>query len=620
MWVPATIHVLENGNVSRSANGYTVKKGIWDGADTVPRVYLPGTTMYEDSSIQREEFVRLVLQSLRDIGYMHAADTLEAESGYQLESSLVSGFRYSILGGRWDEAEEALEDLGVQDEDEVKSAKFMIRQQKYLESLEARQTDVALRILRNELAPLRYNLDRLHLLSSFMMCSSNEDLRSRAKWSGSLGGSRAELLGKLQRTVPPSVMIPPRRLEALLNQAQDTQRRSCLYHNTRAPFSLLIDHDCGRAQFPGVTTNVLAEHDDEVWNVEWSPDGKFLASGGTDQNVFIWRIGARRECHVEHVLRDFDGDISALAWSNDGTMLLTAADKTVKLWIVKTGVCSKEITDHTDIVGSLKWLPDNSGFVTTGMDAKLFFYVRRGDKGGNHSTTEPYMTKVGLRMVDIAISPNGRYLLAVGQPHEARGVSNGPLFDLPVGVYATPSDDYRAKRTQLMVFDRETDTRFYSQIRIGDMTSVKISADSKLALINFAPNVVFLWDIEGLQLVRRYVGHQHTGQVLRSCFGGSSGSWIVAGGEDALIHVWHRETSEVLEVLGGHKHGSVNSVVWNPVDDGVFASCSDDGTVRIWEAPTWTFTGGRTANMKAPLGARVNGFHLEDTSVSQEWT
>lgn len=79
---------------------------------------------------------------------------------------------------------------------------------------------------------------------------------------------------------------------------------------------------------------------------------------------------------------------------------------------------------------------------------------------GNHSTTEPSVTKVGLRMVDIAISSNGRYLLAVGQPNEARGVSNGPLFDLPVGVYATPNDDCRAKRTQLMVFDRETDTRF----------------------------------------------------------------------------------------------------------------------------------------------------------------
>lgn len=36
---------------------------------TVARVYPSGTTMYPDSSIQREEYIRLVLQSLRDIGY-----------------------------------------------------------------------------------------------------------------------------------------------------------------------------------------------------------------------------------------------------------------------------------------------------------------------------------------------------------------------------------------------------------------------------------------------------------------------------------------------------------------------------------------------------------------------
>jgi WD repeat-containing protein 26 len=37
---------------------------------SVKAVMLPGTTLYEDSPIDREEFVRLVIQSLRDVGYM----------------------------------------------------------------------------------------------------------------------------------------------------------------------------------------------------------------------------------------------------------------------------------------------------------------------------------------------------------------------------------------------------------------------------------------------------------------------------------------------------------------------------------------------------------------------
>lgn len=43
--------------------------------------------------------------------------------------------------------------------------KFLIRQQKFLEALEALETKKALVILRNELAPLNSDSDRLHLLS-----------------------------------------------------------------------------------------------------------------------------------------------------------------------------------------------------------------------------------------------------------------------------------------------------------------------------------------------------------------------------------------------------------------------------------------------------------------------
>jgi len=50
---------------------------------------------------------------------------------------------------------------------------------------------------------------------------------------------------------------------------------------------------------------------------------------------------------------------------------------------------------------------------------------------------------------------------------------------------------------------------------------------------------------------------------------------------DSNIHVWHRQTGKLIDVLEGHKN-SVNSVSWNPVNAGMLASASDDRTVKIW--------------------------------------
>lgn len=54
---------LTNGS-SGVGNG-TQKHG-----KSIARVNVPGVTLYEDSPVLREEFVRLVVQTLRDVGYM----------------------------------------------------------------------------------------------------------------------------------------------------------------------------------------------------------------------------------------------------------------------------------------------------------------------------------------------------------------------------------------------------------------------------------------------------------------------------------------------------------------------------------------------------------------------
>lgn len=90
-----------------------------------------------------------------------------------------------------------------------------------------------------------------------------------------------------------------------------------------------------------------------------------------------------------------------------------------------------------------------------------------------------------------------------------------------------------------------------------------------------------MWDLETHQLIAKYIGQKQTRFVIRSCFGGINENFIVSGSEDSQIYIWNRNYQKLLYVLPGHA-GTVNAVHWCPFDPHLFASGSDDHTVRIW--------------------------------------
>lgn len=120
----------------------------------------------------------------------------------------------------------------------------------------------------------------------------------------------------------------------------------------------------------------------------------------------------------------------------------------------------------------------------------------------------------------------------------------------------------------------------------------------------FRPQELQLWDLASARIIRKFTGQRQGHHVIRSCFGGVDENFIVSGSEgdeffyqlhfeqcidsadiDGKVYVWHRETGVLLEVLNGHGDGSVNDVAWNPRNPNMFASCSDDCSIRIWESP-----------------------------------
>lgn len=205
------------------------------------------------------DIVRLIGQHLKLIGLDRTAEVLMQESGCSLEHPAATKFREHVLSGDWHKADYDLQELqSIVEADELKltskhtnliEMKFLLLEQKYLEYLDDSRPIDALHVLRNELTPLQHNTPRVHQLSSYMMCTNNEELYERAGWEGKNIRSRTRLMDRLQSFLPASVMLPPRRLHTLLRQAVELQTEHCTHHDMAWEtsvdnVSLLSDHNC----------------------------------------------------------------------------------------------------------------------------------------------------------------------------------------------------------------------------------------------------------------------------------------------------------------------------------------------------------------------------------------
>ena len=145
------------------------------------------------------------------MGYNSAAESVSLASGFDLESPTVAAFRSAIVEGNWAEAEQLLSGATVSGERGHQGGnglvltsgadrnvmRFWIRQQKFLELLENRETSQALAVLRTELTPLNQDVQKLPFLSSLLMCQTRDDLLAKANWDGAYGRSRQILLSEL---------------------------------------------------------------------------------------------------------------------------------------------------------------------------------------------------------------------------------------------------------------------------------------------------------------------------------------------------------------------------------------------------------------------------------------
>ncbi|KAK9777882.1 hypothetical protein SCAR479_05565 [Seiridium cardinale] len=528
----------------------------------------------------REEVTRILIQALADMGYHGAAESVSKDSGFELENKTVMAFRTAVLEGAWDHAEGLLSGATSTDTRQSQNGnglvlahdadrnlmRFWIRQQKYLELLEERDTGRALMVLRNEVTPLYHDPQKLQFLSSLLMCKTPEDLKSSATWDGAHGKSRAVLLSELSKCISPSVMLPEHRLAVLLHQVKQNQIGMCMFHSSADSPSLYADHACDRRKFPSEPIIELDDHSGEVWQVAFSHDGTKLASGGGDKQVIIYDVPSFK---VLHTLRDHGSGVGNVAWSWDDSMLVTCCqDRFARLWNANTGTLIRMLDRFSEPVSSCVWALDNQSFIIGSLDRSqpLTQWDLNGNRIVDWAPTH--------RVEDLAASSDGRWLVAMDDKNH-------------IHIYNLTNRD--------LEYSIDLRTR---------LTSVSISADSRFLLINHQSGLAELFDLLLKEHVQSYTGHTGGDYMIRSAFGGANESFVVSGSEDGTINIWHKATAMPVERLPGHQPRT-NSVSWSPTDPCLFASCGDDGKTKIWSNDEWL----RKHSQES--GPSSNGWHGE---------
>lgn len=118
-------------------------------------------------------------------------------------------------------------------------------------------------------------------------------------------------------------------------------------------------------------------HSDTILAVEYSPDGKWLATAGADK---LCRLHDPQTGEMVKILEGHTHFVQSLSWQNQAQQLATAsADKTIKTWDVETGERRQSITGFGKEVSAIVYVGDTEQLVSVSLDGHT--RMHRGDNG-----------------------------------------------------------------------------------------------------------------------------------------------------------------------------------------------------------------------------------------------
>ena len=183
----------------------------------------------------------------------------------------------------------------------------------------------------------------------------------------------------------------------------------------------------------------LRGHDDVIFSVAFSPDGKRLLSASFDHSVRLWDVHAHKSLREYTHHSDF---VYAVAFTPDGKKLASASkDRTVQLVDVETGKGLFTFSGMDQDVMAVACSPDGKAVVSSGLEPALHWWnPQTGElikKQGGH----------GQGTHELAFSKDGKRLVSAGADRTVRSwdpatqaaVKTFPAGSVPYSVAISPA-------------------------------------------------------------------------------------------------------------------------------------------------------------------------------------
>ncbi|KAG8910776.1 hypothetical protein FRC02_007015 [Tulasnella sp. 418] len=318
----------------------------------------------------------------------------------------------------------------------------------------------------------------------------------------------------------------------------------------------------------------LTDHIALVTCLEYSPHGNYLASGSWDGHAIIWKVeGATYSKHTDIPHKAIIGKV---AWSPDGSYLITKTKKVIKVWRAKDGTLVKDLPMKE--ARAVTWLPHpfTENFAIVERDQVRVMNI----KGLEESTH----TFERMAIHDVAFTPDAERMILVAT-----------LELSPTGLKSSKS---RAEK--LIIAYNIEHRRIEDQMPIlGNVREVAVSRDGKHALVSYettTPPEVWQIRLEGstakLELHHACVPASQVRFEGPSYFGGTRDQFVFSASRNGEIHIWDRESGLLLHTIQamqgtGEEGGYLSAMAWNRGNPDVFmvAAALHDGDIRVWTAP-----------------------------------